>query len=127
MISALMITKWDCVNENVGTGNQFMVYRMYRWVDMIHVDEAVKQFVFRVYLVYYVDLKAAWHPRLLTGALGGLGSAGHGHGPPWRALRALLLPFVRLLARRAFWISRIMRRRERRYGGACRLGSFPPW
>ena len=82
MISALMINKWDCVNENVGTGNQFMVYRMYRWVDMIHVNEAVKQFVFRVYLVYYVDLKAAWHPRLLAGAPEVRVSRWNGHGLP---------------------------------------------
>ena len=73
------------MNIYIGTDGNYMDYLVFWWVYLMHVDEDEDQFVFRVHVADYVDLKAAWHPRLLAGAPEVRASRWIGHGVPWRA------------------------------------------
>ena len=70
------------MNINIGTDSNYLDYLVFWWVSLMHVNEDEDQFVFRVHVADYVDLKAAWHPRLLAGAPEVRASRWIGHGLP---------------------------------------------
>ena len=74
-----------CVNNIIGNDGDYMDNLVFWWVYLMHVDGDEDQFVFRVHVADYVDLKAAWHPRLLAGAPEVRASRWIGHGLPWCA------------------------------------------
>ena len=73
-----------------------------QWAIGVYAQEDDDQFVYRVHVADYVILKAAWQPRLLTGAQGVRASRWNGHGLPWRsrflARCAAAVSFVALLS-----------------------------